>query len=273
MAPTSSIWSDADLLSLLDSVAVAVRTALDESDRSTWRALGASGAHSGQYGHDVVADDAALRVLDAAGVGVLSEESGLRGEEQLDHGGVIVVVDPVDGSSNSARSLPWFATSLCAVDASGPRVAVVVNQATGERFWAIRGRGAFCGPVGAPGVRLNSVGATSLRDSVVLVSGSPQGWMGWKQFRALGACALDLCMVAAGRADAYVDLSPRRAHGVWDYLGGLLILQEAGGSIVDAGDLDLMTLDPSARRTPVAAVAGLLPAMVAIRHTMPVGTL
>jgi myo-inositol-1(or 4)-monophosphatase len=266
-------WSDADLLTLLDHVVDAVSRALDESDQSVWRPLGAAGAHGGQYGHDVVADEAALRVLDAAGVGVLSEESGLRNADQLESGGVVVVVDPVDGSSNAARSIPWYATSLCAVDASGLRAAVVVNQATGERFWAIRGGGAFCGQAGFPGDRLEATGATSLRDAVVLVSGAPQGWMGWKQFRALGACALDLCMVAAGRADAYVDLSPRRAHGVWDYLGGLLILEEAGGAIVDAGELDLLTFDPTARRTPVGAVTGLLEAMVEMRQTMPIGTM
>jgi myo-inositol-1(or 4)-monophosphatase len=268
----SSNWSDADLLTLLDHVVDAVARALAESDRATWQPLGSAGAHGGQYGHDVVADGAALRVLEAAGVGVLSEESGLSGIEQLQTGGVVIVVDPVDGSSNASRSIPWYATSLCAVDASGLRVAVVVNQATGERFWAIRGGGAFCGPVGTPGVRLQATGATALQDAVVLVSGAPQGWMGWKQFRALGACALDLCMVAAGRVDAFVDLSPRRAHGVWDYLGGLLILEEAGGSMVDASGLALDTLDPAARRTPVAAVDGLLETVLNMRKTMPIAT-
>lgn len=256
-------WTDDDLLQVLDDVCAGVRLALDASDRSTWRPLGTAGAHGGQYGHDVVADDAALGVLESAGVGVLSEESGLRGS--VEEHGVVVVVDPVDGSSNAARGLPWYATSLCAVDHLGPRASMVVNQATGERFWATRGGGAFTGPAGSPGTRLRADGATRWRDAVVLVSGAPNGWMGWKQFRALGACALDLCVVASGRADAYLDLTPSGAHGVWDYLGGLLILREAGGEIVDALDRPLEVLDADARRTPIAAVTGLLGDARAVR--------
>lgn len=253
-------WSDADLLALLVEVCDAVGRALDASDRSDWRPLGASGAHRGQYGHDVVADAAALAVLRDAGVGVLSEESGLTGGDE-----VVVVIDPVDGSTNAARGIPWFATSVCAVDADGPRASIVRNQATGDQFWAVRGGGAHAGAVGPAADPLVCSGAGSWKQAVVLVSGTPPGWMGWKQYRALGACALDLCMVAAGRADAYLDLTPRPAHGVWDYLGGLLVLEEAGGSAVDAHGADLLVLDPTARRSPLAAVPGLLGDAVAAR--------
>jgi myo-inositol-1(or 4)-monophosphatase len=83
------------------------------------------------------------------------------------------------------------------------------------------------------------------------LSGLPPKWLGWNQFRALGACALDLCAVADGVLDAYVDAS-RDAHGVWDYAGGMLIVQEAGGFIADAFDRDLITRNPLDRRTPVA---------------------
>jgi myo-inositol-1(or 4)-monophosphatase len=260
--------ADSDLLSLLDDVAEAVAAALRGSDRAMWKPLGAAGAHRGQYGHDVVADAAALAVLDAAGVGVLSEESGLRRGEVLDDGGVVVVVDPVDGSSNASRGIPWYATSLCVVDSMGPRVSVVINQATGERFFAMRGGGAFTGRRGGEAIALRAEGATRWRDAVVLLSGAPKGWMGWKQFRCLGACALDLCMVAAGRVDAYLDLTPVGAHGVWDYLGGLLVLEEAGGSIVDAQQRPLSVLDPSAGRSPIAAVQGLLDDAVSIRASI-----
>src|ERR687889_208179 len=64
----------------------------------------------------------------------------------------LVVLDPVDGSTNASRGLPWFATSLCAVDADGARAAVVVDQAGGTRVEAVRGRGARVdGPPAAPG--------------------------------------------------------------------------------------------------------------------------
>ena len=68
----------------------------------------------------------------------------------------------------------------------------------------------------------------------------------------MGAAALDLCAVAGGRFDAYLDCSPS-AHGAWDYLGGMLVCQEAGALVVDAFDRPLATIDHGARRTPIAA--------------------
>jgi myo-inositol-1(or 4)-monophosphatase len=92
----------------------------------------------------------------------------------------------------------------------------------------------------------------ALRHSLVGLSGYPPHWLGWKQFRALGAVALDLCAVAGGRLDAYVDCSVD-AHGAWDYLGGMLVCQEAGALVVDAFDRPLVVLEHRGRRTPVAA--------------------
>ena len=54
------------------------------------------------------------------------------------------------------------------------------------------------------------------------------------------------------RFDGFVDTSPD-AHGVWDYAGAMLVLQEAGGVIVDALGRDLLILEHEARRTPIAA--------------------
>src|SRR4051812_31964678 len=108
-----------DWLGLLDDVAGAVARALP-----TVSDLGPSGLRDGQYALDLVADAAALDVLARADVGVLSEESGRR----LVPGRPTVVIDPVDGSTNCSRGVPWFATSMCVVDDDGPAVALVVNQ-------------------------------------------------------------------------------------------------------------------------------------------------
>jgi len=87
------------------------------------------------------------------------------------------------------------------------------------------------------------------------------GWIahhyGWRQFRAMGASALDISAVASGSFDGFVDMSPD-AHGVWDYLGAMLVVREAGGVVVDAAGRDLTVLDHAARRTPVAATNGPL---------------
>src|SRR5688500_5358835 len=102
---------------------------LDATVEAVWTALAAvtdwrpTTERPSQYAIDVAADAAAVRVRVEAGLGVLSEETGRH------HPGrpVTVVVDPVDGSTNASRGLPWYACSLCAVDADGPRAALVVN--------------------------------------------------------------------------------------------------------------------------------------------------
>ena len=208
------------------------------SDLDDW---GPSGVRGDQYRHDVVADDVLVSGLLQAGFRVLSEETGLTGE-----GPITVVVDPVDGSTNASRGLPWYATSLCAVDDRGPLAADVVNLATGDRYRAVRGLGAE-----ATHVVLGSSGCRHLSEALVAFSGLPPGHGGWRQFRVYGAAALDLCGIAAGVFDGFVDV--HRAHGVWDYLGALLVCQEMAVPMVDVAGRDLVVLDPSQRRGPVAA--------------------
>ena len=167
-----------------------------------------------------------------------------------------MVVDPVDGSTNASRRIPYYASSLCAVDADGPLAALVVNLATGERFDAVRGGGAR-----RDGRPIRASDTTALDDALIAVNGLPDRHWGWAQYRAFGAAALDLCAVACGRVDAYVDAT-RSSHGPWDYLGGLLVCAEAGATVTDADDRDLVVLDHGARRTPIAAATPELHAAI-----------
>ncbi len=240
---------DDGLLEVLHATASAVAHAL--SGLGDW---GLAGTRDGQYRSDLAADAAALSVLAGAGLGVMSEESGAHRSE----GRVVVVVDPVDGSTNAARGIPWFATSLCAVDAEGPRVAVVVNQASGIRFEAVRGGGAR--KDGAP---IRPSGCRILGQSIVGFSGYPTQYFGWSQCRMLGAAALDLCAVAEGVLDGYAVVGGSRL-GSWDYLGGMLVCTEAGAVVGELEGRSLVTLDHTARRTPVAAATpDLLQALAA----------
>jgi myo-inositol-1(or 4)-monophosphatase len=220
---------------------------------------GPSGQRVGQYALDVVADEAALTVLRRAGVGVLSEESGL----ELTGSDEVVIIDPVDGSTNASRGVPWYSTSLCLIDADGPAVALVVNQANDVRYWAERGGGAWC-----DGVRLTPSGCTQPCEAIVGLNGLPPKHLGYAQARVFGAVSLDLCQVAAGVLDGYIDCIVD-AHGVWDFAGGTLICAEAGAAVVDLWDRDLFTLTHEARRTPVAAATNeLLEPLVAARRAM-----
>lgn len=270
---TSTVPGDRSLTWVCDvlaGTAAAIAAALEQdartadADRASWRDRG---ERPGQYRIDLVADAAALDVLRAAGVGILSEESGLE-----DHGnGLVVVVDPVDGSTNASRGLPWYAASLCAVDEVGPLASLVVNLATGTQYSATRGGGARRDdrPVRCSSVRFPS-------DAVVVVNGYPERHLGWRQYRALGATALDLCSVADGSVDATVDCA-HDALGPWDYLGGTLLIAEAGGSVVDLDGRSLHELGHDVRRTPVSAATpvlldALLDGRRGLPRSVPVGT-
>lgn len=228
------------LVELFQRTAVAIRDSLLPVTGAERRART---ARPGQYAIDVIADRAALDVLRRAPVAIVSEESGVH---EVPGSEITVVIDPVDGSSNAARDIPYWATSLCALDAQGPLAALVVNQATGSASLATRGGGAT-----RDGRSLETSVATRVEDAVVAISSFPGRMPAWKQFRALGSCALALCDVAAGTFDGYLDGAS--VHAPWDYLGGLLVCAEAGASVIDVQGRPLVVMDPNARRHLVAA--------------------
>jgi len=229
---------DGEILEFLHEVADVAADALDGV--GDW---GMSGRRDGQYAADLVVDDAIVPLLTASGMRVLSEESGL--SDGTGRGGLTVVVDPIDGSTNAARGIPWFATALCVVDADGPRVSLVAEQSGSEsRFSAVRGKGAL-----ADGVRLPVPEPREIQAAVVglngIVANAP-----WWQTRVLGAASLDLCLVATGALDGYADL---HGLGVWDYSASLLVCSETGCRIGEADGRELFPLAPGERRRPVVS--------------------
>ena len=189
--------SPEDLLALFDVAAAAQRGALatlgsverrDRTDRP------------GQYRLDLVADAVILPVLATAGVRVLSEESGWSGPDDAP---VTVVVDPVDGSTNCSRQLPYWAISLCALDHDGPWCALVQNGATGARYTAVRGEGAYLDVSIVEGV----LSLTSLYIDEYLATGEVPG-PGHNILTGRFAC-YDTYEAADGRWLAVAALEPR----------------------------------------------------------------
>lgn len=243
------------ILSVLDEAARGVKGALDSL--ADW---GLAGTRPGQYRSDLAADQVAVAVLTGAGFSVMSEESGLT---EVEHSPYLAVLDPVDGSTNASRGLPWFATSICLLDEEGPLAALVVNQATGRRYEATRGGGAR-----RDGDTIRPSQCRDLGAAVIGLSGYPRRYLGWKQYRALGAVALDLCAVADGTLDGYLDCG-RNAHGAWDYLGGMLVCEEAGAGVADGLGRDLVVREHADRRAPVAAgTSELLASLLAARRSL-----
>jgi myo-inositol-1(or 4)-monophosphatase len=247
--------SPAELLVLFEQIGNEIRGALLPITGSARRERTAK---PGQYAIDLVADAVALRLLRGTGLAVLSEESGRTGPADAL---VTIVLDPVDGSSNAARDLPYWATSMCAVDEHGPLASTVVNQATAVACTAIRGAGAW-----RNGRRLVSSPVTQVDDAFVAFSGLPTAVLPWKQCRVLGSAALALTDVATGALDAFMDAGSW--HAPWDYLGGAMLCHEAGATVRDADRRRIDVVDGSARRQLFAAgtpalIDAMTPAVVA----------
>src|ERR1019366_4324094 len=125
------------------------------------RGRGYSGVRDTQYHLDLAADEVALRVLGGAGFRVVSEESGVTGS-----GEYTVVVDPIDGSTNCDRGVPFYATSLAVLHGEELVAGLVINQATGTMFEAQTGAGAW-----RDGVAIRSSGVAEIAESIVSFSG------------------------------------------------------------------------------------------------------
>lgn len=236
----------ARVLSLFASICDAATDVLRRNDDWGW-----SGQRDTQYTVDLAMDDACIGPLLDAGYAVLSEESGVSlppGVSSIEETEGLVVVDPLDGSTNASLGLPWCATALCLVVEGEPTVATVANLRTRDRYEAVRGGGAT---LNGRSIHVNE--PVPLSEAIICMNGVPDRHVGWRQARVMGATALDICSIASGGFDAYVDLDPGNI-AVWDYLASVLILQEAGGVADDRDDRGLVALVPDdPHRNPIAA--------------------
>ena len=186
----------------------------------------------------VTAADRAAEALLVEGIRRARPGDGILGEEgAADEGttGVRWVIDPVDGTVNYLYGLPQWGVSI-GVEVDGGAVAgVVFDPAKDELFTAVRGGGSALN--GSP---LRCTAATDLSQALVATGFGydarrraaqaallPTLLPAVRDIRRVGAGALDLCAVAAGRVDAYYEqgLSP------WDMSAGLLIATEAGARV------------------------------------------
>jgi len=231
------------IVEVLEAAALAARAALDEIE--DW---GPNGKVPGQYHLDVAADRAACKVLVDAGFSVLSEESG-RTEVASEY---LAVLDPIDGSTNAHRGVPFYSTSICVFDRQGPFVGSVVDHCNGHRFHGIRGVGAW-----RDREPIKTSGRQALTESIVGLGGTPRHTVNYWQFRALGCASLEFCAVADGTIDAYI-LGEGNTLRPWDYLAGLLICTEAGAAVSELDDRDPWVASDQGYRPVVAASDELL---------------
>lgn len=145
----------------------------------------------------------------------------------------IWVLDPVDGTSNFAASLPIFGISLALLEAGDTRMGWVYDPVRDEMFFAERGRGAWLNGgrmVGKAAVPLKrAVGAIDLKRLPPALRQRLLAQMPFHSQRSFGSAVIEWCWLAAGRYHFYL-------HGgqkLWDIAAGNLILAEAGGVMQD----------------------------------------
>ena len=187
---------------------------------------------------------------------VLGEE----GADRVGTSGVRWIVDPVDGTVNFLYGLPEYAVSIAAEVAGEVVAGAVVNAATGVEYAAARGVGAT-----RDGVRLTVRPAPPVAERLVLTGFGYRAEVRAGQaervarmlprvrdIRRMGSCALDLCHVAEGSADGYVEEGPQ----AWDWAAGSLVATEAGARFdVLPGTLAEELLGSPRRTVVVAAPA------------------
>jgi myo-inositol-1(or 4)-monophosphatase len=188
-------------------------------------------------GTDIVtlADEAAEAMVKQRLLGVRPDD-GLVGEEGDDlrgTSGVVWIVDPIDGTVNYLYGLPHYAVSIAA-EVHGQVVAgVVVAPALGMEYVATLGGGATCNdrrirtrPAVPLAERLVATGFSYERPARARAAAYVAELLPRiRDIRRLGSCALDLCGVASGTLDAYVEEGPH----IWDHAAAGLVVLEAGG--------------------------------------------
>jgi len=281
--PPPSVLSEHDWLALCRRSAAGVRGLLERTSERADRLLETGVVGEGgdrtlvidQAAEDVVFAELEALASQGARFTAVSEERGV-----VDFGdrGLLVVIDPIDGSLNAKRGLSHHSLSIAV--ATGPRMADVVlgyvyDMGTGEEWRAELGGGAHLGAARLSAHGLERRTESGRLEIVAVESAAPQRLAARAEaldaaahrVRAIGSIAISLCQVAGGRVDAMASLG--RCRSV-DAAAAQLIVREAGAHVAFpafADPLDAPLSDLYAR-SPV--IAALTEEGLAIAATLPV---
>jgi myo-inositol-1(or 4)-monophosphatase len=241
----------------VEDVEAVLREMPDPADRA--RVVG-----QGEGGDETSAiDEAAERVVvarldaEAGDFTLVSEELGIRPAAR--GATTYVVVDPIDGSINAKRAIPFFSVSIAVAD--GPtmgqvRFGYVYDFGSREEWVGRRGEGAQLNGapfLASPHDRIELLAMEATKTELIARYAGALVPVA-RRVRVMGSLALALCHVAAGRLDAVCSLKAGGARAV-DIAAGQLIVSEVGGvvDLIDDGPIAAAPLDLDGRSRVVAA--------------------
>ncbi len=182
---------------------------------------------------DAIAERVALEILKEYDVTVVTEESGVVGD-----GDVVVSLDPIDGTFNAVKNIPIYSVSLCFSKSyrfGDVFCGYVLNLATGDEYYSINGKSFKNGEK----IRVSNV--EELEEANVLFY-YPDKRYPFKRLRVFGSASLEICYVADGTFDAFVDIRLKDGKGFlrpFDVCSALFIAKNAGAKVTDHRGSDL----------------------------------
>lgn len=210
-----------------DAVGSAVEPLIGDPSGAEVLGLGADGTPTKRI--DEVAEEAALDVLEGyGGLRVVSEEAGERVYGDPDH---VVALDPLDGTYNASRHIPFYSVSIAVLDSDSVQdveYAFVRELGSGETFTAERGGGAYLDGAAIEVTDEDAPGRMTVGGVYNIEGFDPAVF---NRVRLLGCSSLELSYVAAGRLDGFLDMRSRLR--VVDFAAGKLLVEEAGGRVTD----------------------------------------
>jgi myo-inositol-1(or 4)-monophosphatase len=182
------------------------------------------------------------------------------------------IVDPIDGTHNFLRGVPYWNVAIGYVELGRTQVGVVYDPPADRLYHGLRGRGAWCRSAEGD-ARLHAAATQALAGSYVVLGHHDRAFEpryfeirrrmmeAGVAMRNFGSAALQLAHVASGRFDGFIELQ----LSAWDAVAGLLLVEEAGGY-----HAPFAPPMPTAKATCIACAPGIgaqLTALVTDRHT------
>ena len=239
-----------------ENIEKAVSELIGKPEAGVTLRMGADGTPTEKI--DEVAEEAALCVLEADGrsMKVVSEELGEKiiGKKPE----FTFILDPIDGTFNAVNRIPFFCVpvAIAGSDLSDIRFGYIKNLVNRDIITAEKGKGAYLNN------RKIHVSSRSLLSEISVLSYSHRPHAvainnhNVRRVRVFGCAALELCYVATGIFDAFIDL--RGMLRVTDIAAGKLIVEEAGGTITDGKGHPLLTHIDVRQRVNIVASNGLV---------------